>query len=281
MNSVEEIYGTVASEAAIDDAISDLGGTNDTPAQLKGDMANESNVGRVRLWRWVVSYAIYALQVLMNTYKQDVRDLARAGHFGTKRWFVDRVLNFQYGDDLVFTPNDAYYDVDNPEAKIVGRAAVVELGHKAIVKAVRVINGTFAPLNNWQLDALNDKIQEVRPPITVVVVSAPSDRLKLPATIVYDAKQGLPGIQTNVHNVIEAHIRNLDFNGVFNLTKLKLEILNVAGVNDVVYGNVQGRASSSQNWIDVPRIYMSYSGWMTIDSNHPLDEVLNWSPSNF
>ncbi len=276
MNSVEEIYNQVASPSNIDDAIQLLDGTGDTATALKEDVTNGSSVSRNRLFRWVIAYCMWAQRVLFNQYRNDVEDLARNGHYGTARWFVQKALDFQYGHELIFTKKDAYYADDNEEARIVGYAAVVELGYKVIVK---VIGKDYALLNTDQVLGVNDYFDELRPPLPVVVICSPADRLWLDATIVYDAKQGLPNIKANVDVAVNEFVRNLGFNGVLNRTKLKLTMLAAPGVIDVVFHNVRARANATETWIDVNRIYHSYAGWMTVDTDHPISN-LNWISSN-
>lgn len=277
MNNVGEIYNILASPQAVDESIAGLGGNGDTATQIKADVNNTSTFGRHRGIRWAVAYAMFALVTLWRIYKLDVQKLADEGHFGTKRWWVAKALEFQYGHDLVFTTKDAYYEVDDPDARIIGHAAVTSLAHKVIIK---VVSPDWVPLTADQISALYDYCIEIRPPVIIQIVSAFSDKLWVPATIVYDAKQGLPGIKANVHAEIASHIKKLNDHGVLNLTQLKIAIMAVPGVTDVVFGSVKGRAHASTQWQDIVRVYESFAGWMTIDPDHSLDNSLTWMASN-
>lgn len=277
---VEDNYNQIASEVALDEAINSLDGSGDNATQLKADVNNGSVVGRNRLIMWFVAYFMTLQQDLFALFKSDTKALALDGHFGTRRWFVAKALEYQYGDPLIFTRLDAYYDPVVPENRIVSQAACVELGYKVIVKAIKTSGGSITPLSSDERNGLQDYFDELRPPVQVEVRSADSDRLRFNAEVVTDAKLGTINVQSNVEAAVNNYLSTLDFNGAFSINKLRQAILSVPGVIDVVIDNVESRISGSNNWVQIPRIHISYAGWMTMDQSSPLSEAITYTSSN-
>ena len=60
-----------------------------------------SNAGVWKLLRGVVALAIYTLEVLFDSYKMEVSELAEGVEFGNFKWWKSKMLAFQYGGPLV------------------------------------------------------------------------------------------------------------------------------------------------------------------------------------
>ena len=280
MQTVEEIYNEITAEQALQSSLSDLDTSGDTATSLQNDVSNGSKVGRHRLIKWVVAYAMWTQRVLFEIFKIDVKDLAKDGHFGTARWFVATALRFQYGDQIVLTAKDFSYPVITTANQIVAKASVTELGYKVILKAVKQGGTGFSALNADERTALQDFFDEMRPPVTVEVRSAQADRVRIYGEVICDAKQGIANIQSNSEAAIVSYVANLDFNGVFSVNKMREAVLDLPGVIDFLVTQVDSRIEGSSNWTNVPRITNTYAGHMLVDSEFTLSETLEFKSSN-
>jgi hypothetical protein len=280
MQTVEEIYDEITASQTVQSSLSDLDATGDTAVSLLADVGSGSKVGRHRLIKWVVAYAMWTQRVLWEIFRIDTKALAKDGHFGTKRWLVAKALAFQYGDDLVFTPLDATYDPIDASAQIVAKAAVTELAYKAIVKAVKQSGTGYTVLTSDERNGLQDYFDELKPPMNIEVRSALADKARIYGTVVCDAKQGIPQIQSNAEAAIVQYIADLDFNGVFSINKMREAVLDIAGVIDFLVVEVGIRIDGNTTFVNVPRVYSTYAGHMVVDSSHALSQTLEFKSSN-
>jgi len=280
MAEVDDIFNEITAEATTESVLDGLDASGDTATQLKQDINNGSNVGLNRTIAYLIAYAMQAQRSLFRLFKIDVQNLALDGHFGTKRWFVAKALQFQYGYNLTFTDKDAFYPIIDEAAKIVSHAAVSESAYHVIVKVAKTQNNALIKLSTDERLAVQDYFDELRPPINVTVRSANSDKARIIGQVVTDAKQGIPNIQINVEQAIFNYLQTLDFNGVFSLNKLRQTILSVTGVIDVVFDDVAIRIDGNPVWNPVNRIYRSFAGFINLDANYQLSDTLTYLSSN-
>lgn len=268
------IYNQIADAASAETALADLSPNPDTADLLRADLSSGSKVSPWRTFAWVVAYVNARLRDLFDLYKVEVVELAKDGHFGTRRWFVSKAKAFQYGHALVLTDLDGGYAVDDPAARIVAQAACVELANQVIVKVAKQVGAGLGPLTTPEVFAVNDYFQTLRPPVTVTVLTAEADKLRLSGAVVYDAELILTGIQAGVQAAIDDYLRTLEFGGVMRLTDLKAAMLAVTGVVDVRLDLAEARTTGA--WTQVSRIYYSYAGHMALDAGFPIATTMNW-----
>jgi hypothetical protein len=282
MAEVDDLYQQISDAKAIETAVADLGGNAQTAADFKEAMlSNPSSVAITAFQMWLVALAMYTQQVLWRVFKSETIELALDGHFGTRRWWVAKALKFQYGYDLSFTDKDGIYTAIDEAAQIVEQAAVDESAFRVIVKVVRLNGDLYTKLTADQLLAFQDYCDELAPAgIKVEARSVDPDRLKLKGKIICDAMQGVPVIKSEVELAIDKYLISLDFNGVFNITKLKAVILAVPGVEDVQLDTIEGRTSAQSNFVPITRVRRTFAGYMKIDSSFPLNSNLQYLSSN-
>lgn len=276
--SVSTLYNQMTTAATVEPELTGLTPAPDTFLQLQSDLSSGSKVAR---WRWIMLSAAYVMKLLRDQFdmhKEEVKELALEGHFGTRRWFAARARAFQYGHVLQFSSNDASYAVDDPAARIVSQVAVTELGNRVIVKAAKTFGSGLAKLDPPERQALDDYFQELRPPVYVQVISADADKMRLTGTVVYDAQAILLGVQAGVEAAVKGYFQTLEFGGVMRVTDLKQAMLGVTGVVDVQLTLVEARVGLT--WSTVSRIYTAYAGHCAIDAAFPLTSTLTWQVGN-
>lgn len=272
------IYNSIADAASQEAALATLAPNPDTAAQLQADLASNSKVSSWRLFAWTVAYVTKLQNDLFDFFRLEVIGLAKDGHFGTRRWFVAKAKAFQFGHTLVLTPLDGGYAVDDPAARIVSQAAVVEYANQVLVKVAKTQGTGLVPLTPVELLAVNDYFRDLRPPITVSVLTADADKLRITGVVIYDAQLILPGIQTGVYAAASNYLKGLDFGGVMRLTDLKAAMLSVTGVVDVRFDLVEARTTGV--FTSISRIYTAFAGHMAIDAGFPITTTMQWQAGN-
>lgn len=263
MATTEQIYDAMADAASQEAALGLLSPSPDTAAQLRAEVSSGSRVGIWRLFMWLFAYAAKIQQDLFDRYRVDVVNLSRDGQYGTRRWFVAKALAFQFGHALVLTEKDGVYAVDDPGSRIVKRAAVQELANTVIVKVAKDTGGgLLGKLDPPELAAIDDYFQHLRPVVSVAVLTADPDQVKITGTLVYDPETPIMAVQSGVKLAIDAYLRSLDFGGVMRATDLKRAVLSVAGVVDIDITKLEARSTGPLR--PVNRVYHSYAGHMVI-----------------
>lgn len=279
--TVDAIYEDITGDIAVNDALSGLDASGDTAANLRTDIANNSNAGRNRIISYVVASAHYKLRVLFKFFVSVVRALSKDQQFGTKRWWVFKVKKFQYGHDLVHTDKDSYYATVDTDAQVVVQASVEESAYKVFVKVVQDSPQGYRKLTVDQRAALQDYCDEIKPAgIRVIVRSAAPDKIRIYGKVVCDAKQGLPNIQSNAEAAINDYLENLNFDGIFSINQMRQKVLAVPGVIDWEITGIQSRIDASTIWVSVSRIRRAYAGYMRVDAAFPLSSTLQFISSN-
>jgi hypothetical protein len=282
MAEVEEIYQDITNAVAIDTALNTLDGSGESATQLKADLiSNPSVVSRNRLIMWLVAMAMYAHRVLWGEFRQDVTDLAREGHYGTKRWWAAKALEYQFGDDLVFTDKDAFYDPVDESARVVQLSSIDVAAFKVIVKAASLDGAVVSKLTSEQLLGLQDYCEEIAPTgINVEARSVDPDRLRVSGRVICDAKQGIEGIKAMAGAAADDYLLNLDFNGVFSITKLRQAVLAVPGVIDIDFTSVEANSATQANYFAVTRVYKTFAGYMKMDASNSFIDSMEFFSSN-
>lgn len=280
--TVDEIYNSIATAASQEEALTNSGfpAVADTAMQLRSDVSSGSTVSTWRLFVWLFAYASKVLQDLWEAYRSETVEMAKDGHFGTRRWFVAKAKAFQFGHVLVLSDLDAGYAVDDPASRIVTHAVCVEQANTVTVKAAKAAGAGLQKLAPEEALALNAYFQQLRPPVQVVVLTADADKLKLSGTVIYDADVPLSATQAAVTLAISSYLNTLDFavKGALRVTDLRASMLGVPGVVDVQLTTVEARSIGP--FMVVGRVYYSYAGYMVIDPGSPISASMTWQAGN-
>lgn len=281
MSEINEIYNEIGGAAATESALNGVDISGDTSTSFLADVTNGSVVGRFRIIAWLVAVYCFFQRTLWRTYRKDVEALALDGHYGTKRWWVRKALEYQPFTEVVFTDNDAYFLPVVPELRIVTHAAVVESAYKVILKVAKSNGGTgLIALTQQERIGLQDYCDEIKPTVQVEVRSSKPDLVRVVAAVITDAKLGNANIQSNVELAINTYLRTLDFNGAIRRTMLKLAILAVPGVLDVDIQSIHVKISANSPWMMINLRAITYSGHAVISSEFPLDQTLTYISQN-
>lgn len=275
MATTSDIYNGIAGAAAQEAALAELSPSPDTAAQLREELNAGSRVSPWRLFAWLFAYASMVQQSLWDRYRLEVLALSRDGHYGTRWWFIAKAKAFQVGHTLVMTSLDGGYAVDDPAARIVVHAAVVERANVVYVKVAKAGAGLLlAKLEPEELAALDDYFQHLRPTVRVVTMTADPDMLRVTGRVVYDPETPIMAVQSAVKLAMEAYLRSLDFGGVMRANDLIAAVLAVPGVVDMAITALD--AKSTGPFRPVGRIYHSYAGHMVLDVWSSIISTITW-----
>ena len=209
-------------------------------------LTSTSQTAIYRLITYVVSYAIWLLEKLFDTHKQEITKALYEQKSGSLRWYRKKALDYQDGFDLLpgsdrFN-NEGAIKEDIEKSKIVKYAAVTEAEGKSqlIVKAAGEQHGKLVQLSPSQTYRFKTYIKEIRYAGTPVnVISLPPDRLYLNIDIYRDPlildEKGvnLRSGEKSAESAISQYLKTLPFNGEFVVQSLVDCLQRVAGVHIV------------------------------------------------
>jgi hypothetical protein len=225
-----------------------------------------------RLFIYVVAYCIFILENLWDTTKTEITDTIKRTKKGSKSWYKEMVLYFQFGYALPID-SDEYDNTNVTQAqvdasKIVKYCAVTDRGDIVTIKVAKD-TGDLTPLNSTELAALQSYIQKIKyGGVFISIVNEEADSLIYTASIHYKPmlldSNGVnisSGVET-VKQAINNYLKTLEFNGEFSPQSLQDAIQKVEGVVYVTPTTVQVKASVAAAYEPVETYYIPASGYL-------------------
>ncbi|MDY3317707.1 nucleotidyltransferase [Riemerella anatipestifer] len=245
--SIEEIQNEILTAKANEPASQELNSTSKTSIW--------------RLWIYITAFAIWVLEKLFDTHKEEVSEALRQLKPHTARWYRNKALAFQYGFDLL-TDSDQFNNTGQTpeqieESKIIKYSAVTEAKTESrlIVKIATEQGGELQPINAEQKESFEAYLSEIKDAgVKITIINYLPDILRLQMKIYRDPlvlDQNGQSILTGkkpVEDAIKAYLKRLPFNGELVLAHLVDELQKVEGVK-------------------IPHITLAESKWIDADVN--------------
>lgn len=202
----------------------------------------------------IISYAHFLLEQLFDQHKQEIDTRILEQKSGTRNWYKNKYLNFQFGFDLL--PDSDVFDnslatLEQIEAsKIIDYCTVIESleSNRLIVKIARDIDGELSHHTPEQLESIDAFGEEIKyAGVKIKRVSIPADKLILNLVVFRDplviSDTGMSILNANqpVEDRIKAYMKELPFNGELVLNDMIEQLRKVPGVINV---HIQNASSS-------------------------------------
>lgn len=275
---IQEIYDEMANEKV---NLSSLNGllpntTIGAYAQLLSQMSSNSKVAIWRLIMYVVAVAQYKLEMLWDYAKQEMEIIAQKSIAGNLQWYRNEVMKWQF--DFLLLWNGAtfryYYSDTTSQAAVNSRLAkrvaceeIFTSDFRGVkIKVAKETNGVLEPLSQNEIGSLQAYVDRVKfAGVETDIISQPSDKLLLNIKIYYQGTLDDASLTNLVKEGIKNYIKNLDFDGLFYLSRMIDELQKIAGMVDVVVVSSQAKTyvGSYQSFV---KDYSPESGWLEIDN---------------
>lgn len=281
---IQHIYDSAILEKETLNSLSDLQPNIDSSQTLLSDLNSSSKVARWRLMIWVMSFMIWLHEQLFDTHKEEIESRASELITGTKLWYRDQALKWQYGDSLVWNGKRYEYAAINTSTQIIKRAAVIEVGGQVRIKVAKLDGtGLPVPLTTTEKDSFVAFMQKIKFAGTnILIISRTADLLKLSITVHYDPLilsatgelLSSPGTRP-VDDAITSYIQSLPFNGILDLSALIDVIQTAQGVLSPFINSADAKYGTLpyQSFTD---FYQSEAGHLTIDPAFPLTSTITY-----
>lgn len=197
-----------------------------------------------RLWTFVFAFCTVTLEQLFDLHKQDVTDQIANMKPHSLKWYRTKSMLFQYGYPLIEDSdqydNSGLTEEQITDSKIIKYCAVNEAANESrlIIKiATEGNDGVLSPILPEQLVSFKQYLSEVKDAgNTITVTNYLPDLLDLEMVIYYDPLiigadgTGLLDGLKPVEIAINAHLKDLPFNGVLILASLVDALQKVEGI---------------------------------------------------
>jgi len=286
--TIKEIYDAIITEKETFSSLNTLVPNPDTAQTFLTDLTSASKVAIWRLMFWVVAVAIWSHEQIFDLHKAELIEIGNNLITGTKRWYKEQALLFQYGDSLQWNPTKLKYEYDplSSGTKIVTACSVREVSGQVRIKIAKDDGvGGLEPLTPTEETAFTSYMNQIKFAGTnVAITNINADDLKLSINLYYDplvlkstGESILNAGIFPVEDAINNHLKELPFDGTFNLTKFIDAIQQAEGVVDPVLLSSEAK-SGANPYVATGQNYIASSGYLAIDGAFPLSSVINYIP---
>lgn len=225
----------------------------------EGDTWNScfSSVSLENIMFFIVAACCHVLEVVFEEYVKVVDDKVSMAVVASVPWYYKMAKAFQYGDSLVLnedTQQYGYATIDEGK-QVVKYAAVRDRGTSVQILVSGEKDGKPVALSNSVLTVFKEYMNRVKVAGVVLNISSKeSDKLSISATISVDSlvidENGvkLSDGTMPIEEAIENHLKDIQYGGTFNKTKLISAILSVDGVEDVELGTCSYKRDGDLSW---------------------------------
>lgn len=262
--------------------------------ELNG-LSSTSKLAIYNLWAYVVASVVWLQYEFFETYKKEVDEKVAAQKLYTLLWFRDKALEYQHGhalEELTGTyDNEGYTEEEIEAAKIVKRAAVVELELEnrkfLFIKCATESGEDLAALSAEQFSGLEQYYALIKPAGTkIVIFSDQADGLQLEVDFYYnplvltDTGARIDGTaNAPVQDAIRMYLKNLRFNGEFSIAELEdiLQALPGCASGEAYIRSAAANYETPENFQSITATYIANSGYMEISDENL---TVNFIPKN-
>ena len=234
-------------------------------------LSNPSQYAIWRMWVYLVAVIIHLHEQLWDVQRVDLEAQIAAQKPGTRSWYAERVLAWQFGYSVELVDGVPGYTVDDAAARLAKRVSVQEGSSAGIIdiKVAKEVSGSPTPLTVGEKASLEAYLNEVKfAGREINVISVAADQANVVLTYYYDPQLNAAAVQTAVIAAINAYFAAIDFGGVYWKTRLIDAIQAVPGVGDVDGDNAVITFTDHLSGVTVdPRRYVMTAGYAVMSAN--------------
>lgn len=283
----EVIYDSIINSIRENDLLNDLDLNGEDFESFKDDLKNQSKVGDLRNIVFLLSNAFHEQEKFYDTYLEELDRRAQEANYGHDQWWIDRIKEFQYGDELQIIEDEEgvlyfrYAEIDESK-RIISRVSITDALNGASVIKVATGEDPLTALTLDQTNALRSYVNKLMPPGSyLTVLSKGSDKVKYSISLYYNPEFERSVVKADVENAIVSYHQNLNtsiqFDGRIDLRAMEDAIQGVPSVVNFVITSSEAKPEGDE-YITFNREYKTISGYVEVDPDHPLSETITYLP---
>lgn len=202
------------------------------------NLNTSSQTGIWRLWAYITALAIHLHERIFDAFKLEINELIAVSKVHSGRWYQAVSLLFQYDENTPQTliVNESFvpqYTTPDPLKRIITRATIREASRKIYIKINKGSVPNLQVLSASEMSAFVSYINQMKDAGTQVIVqSFPSEKLIAKLEVDYAPRVGIV-LDTQIKDMIDDYLANLDWDGIINVQALEARILSDPRVKNI------------------------------------------------
>lgn len=234
------------------------------------DLTSTSKVAVWRLFIYIISYAIFTFENILDVFKDLIEKLIKENTPHNEFWYKSKAYKFQYGDNLI--DNDEYAVIDESK-QIIKQVAIVEGDRKIIIKVATLDGDQLVKIDDInKINAFSEFMNKIKDAGTVLeIINEDADKLRVQLEFYYDAlvidadgKEINTGVAV-VELAIKQYLNSIEFNGEFDVNKMNDYIQQAVGYKSLKVNYVGFKAGIAVSYMPINRAYTPLSGYMNLE----------------
>lgn len=279
--TIQTIYDSLIAEKQNQSNLNSLSGEGSAnwAAQLLADLNSQSQVAIWRLMLWLVAFAAWTIESLMDNFKAEISALADSTIAGSEAWIVNQMKLFEVNNNTLYvTPNrTAVYASSNPANRIIVFCSVAREFGSAVIKVAAVDNNGFPKvINGSELTQIKAYVNDIQLVGTrTLVVSRISDYLLINGYIDFDVLGDINTITNTFFGTLSNLIAATTFGGKVNLAAINAQLMAIPGVKGMnIYYTAEVNGLGPSGPITDP-FYTPWAGYCAYsdDGNYTINLV--------
>lgn len=204
--------------------------------------SNDSKMSLMDAITYVVAACVWAFESLQNVFVSDVADDLDGRINGTASYYVNALLKYQSGDELVTNDEGTqfYYETEDESKRVVTKASYYYASvtgfndKRLILKCATGEAGAYEKIDDDELVHIQAYIDQIAFAGTYITTDSRSGDILLPyLNVYYDGEVTASEVMENIENALDEYIEDLDFNGIVYAQKVIDAIQGAEHVVDV------------------------------------------------
>lgn len=207
--------------------------------------------------------------------EEELQEIADSAPWATEQWYIEKALEFRYGQELTVNQYTQYYYDDTgleedeiKEMQLIKQAACELCNKNLIIKIAGEDNdGNLSPVEDEKATAFKAYIEQVKRPGTpITIYNYSPDLIQIEYDIYFNALCVENEVLELCTEAVTDYLKNIIFNGFFSVTGLTDALQDVDGVEDPYFTVASRKRYFDSDFTEFERRIRAYSGYFTIDT---------------
>lgn len=226
-----------------------------TALERRNITLSSSKVAEWRVWTSVFAGVIFSFEQMIDLFRRTVEKHSNLVRAGTADWYGVMVRRFQFGHTLLCNRDtyEAYYEVDDDNAKVAKQVAVKDLDDYLLIKvAGHNDQGKIVPLSLEESKAIKSYVEFIKFVGTKVAIVSQSADVVRYNLVVYCLNEAEPSVvKQRVEKGLNVFKTSLDFDAKLYSGKLSIAMMNIEDVVTVKLVSLERKSYINEVFTDV------------------------------
>ncbi|MEO0337577.1 MAG: nucleotidyltransferase [Bacteroidota bacterium] len=251
------------------------------------DLNSTSSTAIWRLWAYIIAVVIATSENLYDAFVENVQDLIDRLKPHTLRWYIEKILSFEYGSSLIDGDDQFDHtgltDAEIERRKIITQAAATEENGIVVIRVAKDAPAdTLQPLSSDEYNSLVSYVSRIKDAgVQVSIINVDADKTRIELDVIYDplilSSNGnrVDGtVVLPVEKEVKRFLREIPFNSELIVAHLIDAVQGIDGVVIPTMRNIQAGKFDAQTLNTIDTSYKPFAGHMAFVESDDL--IINY-----